>query len=147
MVYNWGTSQSKCCLGLEKCEGSFNVNVLKSEVVSLGSIPKGINSFAVRLSSPVDVDLQLFDSTNSIPIVAFSASLDSSYSKSPILGNDRMVKTGVYDGMSVTYSGFVGGSEYISISGKTTTELLLKAYGYEAGKAQVDYDYYHSTTG
>jgi len=50
----------------------------------------------------------------------------------------------VYEGMNVCYSGYNGkdfnyGEEWITIEGKTTRPLIMKAYGFQAGDAKVLY--------
>jgi hypothetical protein len=49
-----------------------------------------------------------------------------------------------YKGMTVHYSGYNGdgngyGHEYIMVEGTVSVDLKMKAYGYKAGAAQVDY--------
>ena len=51
-----------------------------------------------------------------------------------------------YNGMTITWSGYKGngtelGYEYIKISGVTTNNLVMKAYGYEAGHTTVLYSW------
>ena len=52
--------------------------------------------------------------------------------------------TTTYKNMVITYSGYNGdgtnyGNEFITVKGEVTTPLTMKAFGYAAGEAQVDY--------
>jgi len=49
-----------------------------------------------------------------------------------------------HEGMKITYSGYNGdgtnyGYEYITVEGVLTKDLTMKAFGYKAGSAKVEY--------
>ena len=86
----------------------------------------------MKLSCENDVDIQLYDGETAI--VMWPDGLLSG------AGEDSVE----YEGMTVHYSGYNGdgtglGMEYIIVEGTVSVDLTMKAYGYAAGDAQVDY--------
>ena len=127
-----------------ECSGSgtFEQNILQNDSISVGTIPIGIEGLSIELQSNKDVDIQLFDTDNDKAIVAWSSgnSLDALFYSS-----DEETKT--YKDMEITYSGYNGtngnrGYEFIKVQGKETpVNLEMKAYGYKAGTATVNYSW------
>ena len=115
-------------------EGSFQQQIVKDTTVIVGDIPSGIDNLTIKLDSKEDVDIQLYDAENGTAIVAWPSGLLSG-------GGVQSIK---YQGMDIKWSGFNGdgtskGKEYIEISGITTRNLTMKAFGYQSGFATVDY--------
>jgi len=100
------------------------------------------------------VDIQLYDTSNVRPfpegkaIVAFCAAEGCNRG---VLGMDAGVKSMLYNQRIYTYSGYQPdpkkpGHEYIEIQGDTNTPLIMRAYGFQAGKALVTYSWWNSET-
>jgi len=103
--------------------------------VEVGSIPAGIKGLQVTLESNKDVDIRLYGEKND-KIVHWP---------SGIL-NQSNEKTAIYKGIGVTYSGYNGtngqkGHEFIRVNGTTPTAMIMKAFGYKAGYATVNYSW------
>jgi phosphatidylserine/phosphatidylglycerophosphate/cardiolipin synthase-like enzyme len=114
--------------------GSFQKPIEKDAVVTVGDIIEGLTDVKVKLTSPVDIDIQLYDGDTKV--VHWSEGL--------LKGPTKVTRT--YKNMKITWSGYNGdgtgkGNEFIEIEGKTTAKLTLKVYGYEAGTATVDYSW------
>ena len=103
--------------------------------VTVGNIPAGIEGFRIELVSNRDVDIRLY-SDNGGKIVHWPFGLlHKSY---------RETKN--YMGVDVTYSGYNGvgghkGHEYIEVAGATPIGMTMKAFGYRAGYARVNYSW------
>ena len=127
-----------------ECSGSgtFEQNILQNDSISVGTIPIDIEGLSIELQSNKDVDIQLFDTDNNKAIVAWSSgnSLDALFYRS-------YEETKTYKDMEITYSGYNGtngnkGYEFIKVQGKETpVNLEMKAYGYKAGTATVNYSW------
>jgi len=114
--------------------GSFQQPIEKDAVVTVGDIIEGLSDVKVKLTSPVDIDIQLYDGDTKVV----------HWSEGILKGPTKVSTT--YKNMKITWSGYNGdgtgkGNEYIEIDGKTTVKLTLKVYGYEAGTATVDYSW------
>ena len=125
--FDWG---SPCRAGT----GTFTQPIAKDAVVLVGEIPAGRVGVEIKLTSPEDVDIQLYDKEGNKAIVQWPDGLMS--------GDDTQSIT--YKGIKITWSGYNGdgtnlGHEYIKLEGETSTTFVMKAYGYAAGAAQVDY--------
>ena len=125
--FEWG---SPCDDG----SGEFEQYVVQGGIVEIGKIPAGMGDIAVQLFSPQDVDIQLIDVATGQAIVAWPYGLLS----------DRSEECTVYEGLEYCYSGFNGvngerGNEWIRLNGVSNRELMMTAYGYNAGYAQVYY--------
>lgn len=134
--YSWSGGQSSDCQIPETGGDSFQQQILESAVVKVGDIPPGVNNLYIQLISDKDVDIQLYDQDNGTKIVVWPDG---------ILNGPSMESTN-YQGMSIEWSGYDGdgtgkGHEYIKITGETTRNLTMKAYGYRAGYATVDYSW------
>lgn len=132
--YGWETTPSCGEVG----EGSFAQYIAHNATTVVGEIPVGKVSVEVELTAPGgdDVDIQLIDATNGTEIVAWPNGLL----------NGATEDTVTYQGMEITWSGYNGidgdwGHESIEISGATTRPLTMKAFGYAAGQATVDYEW------
>lgn len=127
--FDWGTG---VCGG----SGSFEQAVKKNDVVEIGEIPVGKGGVFIRLQADGDIDIQLFDKQSGDKLVQWPDGL--------LNGADEASVT--YGDVTVTYSGYNGdgsglGNEYIRVDGMTDRELAMKAYGYAAGQATVDYSW------
>ncbi len=114
--------------------GTFQQNIITGDIVTVGDIPKNINSLYIKLISDEDVDIQLYDKDNGKKIVHWPNGIINGAGK----------QSTNYEGMTIEWSGYNGdgtglGHEYINIIGKTTKNLTMKAYGYKAGSATVNY--------
>lgn len=135
VTYSYEGTQSS---GIDAGKGSFQQQVPYRGIVEVpGDIPVGIKNLSIKLDSPVDVDIQLFDADANKPLVGWriGALIDSSIPKSK-----------QYNSVTIEYSGYDGdgagkGNEYINITGVTRNSLKMKMYGYQAGTATVHYSW------
>jgi hypothetical protein len=132
--YSWDAIEG--CGDYDVGNGTFSQNIPYREdpATEIGVIPAGKAQVKVNLNSAVDVDVQLFD--GSTPIIQWPNGLLNGASKESV----------EYKGMKITYSGYNGdgtgyGNEYIQISGITSADLTMRAYGYQAGVANVEYEW------
>ena len=142
--FNWGD-------GCQGGNGTFTVNLTQAgQLVNVGAIPAGKYNVKVFLSASADVDVQIFDAedTTTFPqgkaVVAWCANAKTCNIGK--LGSDEGAGTANYKSMRIGYSGYGGingkpGKEYITIEGKATTTLHMKAFAFEAGLAVVDYSW------
>ena len=105
------------------------------DAVTVGEIPAGIQGLHIDLVSKKDVDIRLYGKNNE-KIVHWPYG---------ILSLPRE-ESKAYKNMTITYSGYNGvdgdkGHEFISINGTVPTKLTLKAFGYQAGYATVNYSW------
>jgi len=105
------------------------------KAVTVGTIPKDLKDVYISLKSDEDVDIRLYDSDGT-RIVHWPYG---------ILHGAKKAST-VYKGVVIEYSGYNGdgtglGHEYIKISGTTQNDFIMKAFGYKAGYARVDYSW------
>ena len=131
--YSWNGAN---CDDVDSGNGSFQQQILKDAIVEVGVIPTGINNLNIQLESPKDVDIQLYDSDNGTAIIAWPNGLL----------NGSTTESINYEGMEIEWSGYQGdgtnfGHEYIKISGETTRNLTMKAFGYASGVATVNYSW------
>ena len=123
--FDWGD-----CSG----SGSFQQQILKDAVVEVGEIPAQKEGVRIELTCNNDVDIQLYDKLTNLMVIGWKPG-DTSQKY-------RVTKT--YNGVPIEYSGYDGvggqkGHEYIEIEGTTNRDFVMKAFGYAAGLAQVDY--------
>jgi len=116
--------------------GDFEQQILKDAVVTVGDIPPKVNNLYITLTSNEDVDIQLYDKDDGTKIIVWPDGILSGAKK----------QTTNYKGMQIEWSGYNGdgtgkGHEYIKITGETTCNLTMKAYGYRAGYAKVHYEW------
>jgi hypothetical protein len=112
--------------------GTFSQHIIKNAIVDVGVIPEGKENIKIELTSPEDVDIQLYDGDDAL----------IKWPDGRINGSG--VQTLTHNGMIITWSGYNGdgtnlGNEYIHIQGEITADLTMKAFGYAEGDAQVDY--------
>ena len=102
--------------------------------ILVGEIPEGIKDLNITLTSDKDVDIRLYAGDDKIvhwPHGLLSLSIP---------------KSAEYKGVQVSYSGYNGtagkrGHEYIKITGATPAKMTMKAFGYRAGFATVNYSW------
>lgn len=122
--------------GAGKCSdsGQFSQAIAHRKSVDVGVIPAGIIDLRIDLLAKNDVDIQLYDHTTGKKIIGWPKGILSGEGK----------QTTTYHQVRYTWSGYKGqngkaGHEYISIQGATNKPLLMKAFGYQAGDASVNY--------
>jgi hypothetical protein len=131
ITYSWESAPG--CV--DSGNGTFSQGIEKNAVVDVGVIPAGKTNIKVTLACEDDVDIQLYDGETAIVMWSpDSFGLLSGPSKDSV----------TYEGMTVHYSGYNGdgsgqGMEYITVEGTVSADLTMKAYGYVAGAAQVEY--------
>ena len=101
----------------------------------VGEIPSGIQGLKIFLISDNDVDIRLYGENND-KIVHWPHGIH----------NQSNQETKPYKNIDVTYSGYNGvdgqlGHEFIEINGTTPTAMTMKAFGYRAGYATVNYSW------
>ena len=126
--FDWGS-------GCDGGSGTFSQPIAKDAVVTVGTIPKEMQNVEIKLTSPEDVDIQLYDADGT-KIVQWPDGILS----------DAGEQSTTYKGVKVTWSGYNGdgtnlGHEYIKLEGLTQNGFVMKAYGYAAGQARVDYSW------
>jgi len=127
--FDWGGSE---CSG----SGSFQQQISQDATVQVGTIPVGKEGVEIQLRSSTDVDIQLEDQASGQKIIHWPDGILSGDSKA----------SATHYGMGIEYSGYNGdgsgaGNEYIKITGATSRALVMKAYGYAAGNADVSYSW------
>ena len=103
--------------------------------ITVGDIPAGIKGLKIFLISDEDVDIRLYGENND-KIVHWPYGLF----------NEATEKTNPYKNTPITYSGYNGinlkkGHEFIEINGVTPSSMTMKAFGYKAGYATVNYSW------
>jgi hypothetical protein len=134
--YSWTGGQAEGCDIPESGGDSFQQQILKNAITTVGDIPIGVHNLYVRLNSNRDIDIQLYDKDNGTKIIVWPDGIL----------NAATLQSVDYEGMTIEWSGFNGdgtgwGHEYIKISGETTRNLTMKVYGYQPGHAVVDYSW------
>jgi len=117
-------------------KGKFSQHIKMNHKVVIGTIPAFQNNVEIYLKSPKDVDVELWDKKTGV-IAWNGGRIDSA-----VLARTE------YKGAAVTYSGYNGvtskgkmnlGHEFIKIKGKASVPLVMKAFGFAAGRAHVTY--------
>jgi hypothetical protein len=121
--------------------GTFSQGIAQDETVTVGEIPAGLCGVEIYLTCDEDVDIQLFDKETGAIVVGWPEGLAQP---------GKCYTT--YNGVRITYSGWNGdgtnyGHEYIRLADTTTRPLVMKAWGYRAGAATVDYSWTGSANG
>jgi hypothetical protein len=152
VFYSWGKSESGCCTGTAECFGvPFSRFFQKDELVTVGVIPVGKVDVRILLTGDGgDIDVQLYDTLETSRFPEGKAIIG--WCPSPQTCNWGLLAgsspdTVVYEDVEYRYSGYMGqngnpGQEYIHIIGTTNRPLLMKAFGYTEGSAEVTYSYY-----
>lgn len=127
--FDWGGGD---CAG----SGSFQQQINQNSTVEIGVIPVNKEGVEIKLYSDADVDIQLEDQASGQKIIQWPDGL---------LNGDTTQSTSYY-GVNIEYSGYNGdgtgvGNEYVKITGATDRALVMKAYGYAAGYADVTYSW------
>jgi len=131
--YSWSGKDN--CSGSKSGTGNFKQPILKKAINLVGTIPPDIQNVYIKLTSEKDLDIQLY-SANGEAIIAWPNGKLSGSSKQSINYHDMQIEWSGYNGVDGNK-----GHEYIKISGKTTQELIMKVYGYQAGEADVYYSW------
>jgi hypothetical protein len=123
---------------------------------NVGIIPMGKFDIVIRLSSSEDIDITLFDLSNTTFFAEGKALVQWCEEKDVKAGKNCGMRNATeetieYEGMIITYSGYEGdgvnwGNEFIRIQGETSVNLMMKAYAYKTGNATVDYEWGASQT-
>lgn len=122
--------------------GDFNQEIVYRDTVTVGDIPPGVNDLYITLKSDEDVDIQLYDKDSGTKIIVWPDGI--------LNGTSHQSTT--YQDMQIEWSGYNGdgsglGHEYIKITGATTRNLTMKAYGYKSGYAEVHYEWGNNNGG
>lgn len=153
--YSFSGSSSPCCMGTGSCGGEFEAQVAEKEYVTIGTIPAGKLDLEIILESNADVDVQLYDTAADRAIIAYcydapGTPVTCGENKKGYLGNNLYgtAESAEHKGVVYDYSGWAGvdgrlGHEYIRIVGETNTPLLMTAFGYAAGDANITYSYFN----
>jgi hypothetical protein len=135
--YEWA-SKANCESSSPSASGSgdFNQEIVYRDIVTVGDIPPGVNDLYITLKSDEDVDIQLYDKDSGTKIIVWPDGLL----------NGSSYQATIYQDMKIEWSGYNGdgsglGHEYIRITGATTRNLTMKAYGYQSGYAEVHYEW------
>ena len=130
--YQW-EAPANC---VDKGCGDFEQPIAQQATVTVGDIPAGKASVKIYLDSDKDVDVQLIDKSTGHEIIAWP--------NGDLNGASEACTT--YQGVEYCYSGYNGdqgpnglGREWIEVKGTTNRELTMKAFGYRAGDAFVEY--------
>jgi len=105
------------------------------KAITVGTIPKSIKGLHITLTSDKDVDIRLYGQNND-KIVHWPHGILNGSSENHAL----------YQGSDIIYSGYNGtngnnGHEFITVEGTTRVPMTMKAFGYEAGFATVNYSW------
>ena len=167
VTYEWGYTRTPCCLGILPCWDekkeppapfSFSSSVAKDASVDIGTILVGKKDLKVTLTSPVDVDVTLYDKSDvalvACPgkgkaIIQYSEE-EGECKKGPLGNNDGSAEETMYQDVTYRYSGYYGdgsgasgyGNEWLELQGAVNRPLLMAAFGYAAGDFTVEYEYY-----
>ena len=118
--------------------GNFSKTVPHHDRVVIGTIPAGVDSLQIDLTSINDLDIELWDGETFVVGWQVDA-------KKSLIYNSTAV-SGVYNGVWISWSGWDGsngqkGDEYIRISGTTQNDFLMKVFGYQEGQVNVEYSW------
>lgn len=134
--FDWGAD---CTSG----NGAFDQYIPLKSVANIGDIPIGKTNVFIELTAQKDVDVQLVDAATGFEIVVWPSGL--------ISGAGEECQT--WEGVTYCYSGFNGGQavgtyghEWIEVRGTTNRALVMRAYGYAAGNAHVEYQWEAEST-
>ena len=118
--------------------GDFSKLVPQNGRATIGTIPAGVDSLVINLTSANDLDIEIWDEKTFV--VGWQADGRDSliYRNTPV--------SGLYNGVRIAWSGWDGidgekGNEYIRISGTTQNSFLMKVFGYQRGEVYVDYSW------
>eukprot|EP00946_MAST-07B_sp_MAST-7B-sp1_P005337 g5337.t1 len=148
--FDWGD-------GCEGGNGTFALNLTSAgQLATVGTLPAGKWNVKVFLSASADLDVQIYDQEEKDKFAEGKAIV--AWCENPktcnigALGSDERSGSVTYKGMRVTYSGYGGvdgkpGNEYITLEGKVSTSLVMKAFAFQPGEAIVSYEWGRVQTG
>ncbi len=133
-TFDWG---SDCSSG----SGQFTDSIPLQQTKTIGEIPANKRNVTILLDANADVDVQLVDKLTGDEIIAWPSGL---------LNGDSFA-CATYKDVEYCYSGYNGldgnwGKEQIEIRGNSNRTLVMKAFGYQAGDADVTYAWQPTTT-
>lgn len=143
--YSWDGDKSPCCLGTGECGGFFSVYLEKDQIIQLGQVSTGIENLNISLVAEDDLDLSLYDvDDEGKPIKRIVGYCKAPCDKGMLAKSNQESTT--YQNRKYTYSGYNGvngkkGDEFVQIDGVTNRRLMIAAYGFKAGWADVRYEY------
>lgn len=123
-----------------KGSGSFSQSLAQKQITTIGDIPAGKKNIIIKLTAIHDLDIQLYD--GQVALIKWPSG--------KLNGAGRQELN--YMGMKIVWSGYNGdgvklGNEYIHIIGTVSRKLTMKAYGYKAGVATVNYSWGNTFSG
>jgi hypothetical protein len=127
--FDWG---GDCDSG----SGCFSQSIAYAQTVEVGQVPADKRNVLIRLTSEEDVDIQLIDEATGDLVIHWPYGLLNGSSE----------ECDYYRGVRYCYSGYNGeggelGHEWIRVDGDTNRPLIMKAFGYRAGIALVEYSW------
>ncbi|RLC13083.1 MAG: hypothetical protein DRI57_16925 [Deltaproteobacteria bacterium] len=133
--YSW-TGTEGCSSGgpAESGSGTFQQQIAHDDIVEVGELIEGLNNVHIELICDEDVDIQLYDKNTGEKIVHWPDGIL----------DDCCEQATTYHGVTVEWSGYNGdgtgsGHEYIRVAGTMNRPFIMKAFGYKAGYATVNY--------
>ena len=117
---------------------TFSKMVPEHERIVIGTIPAGVASLLIKLTSANDLDIELWDEKTFVVGWQVDGRKSLIYQNTPV--------SGLYNGVRITWSGWDGvngqkGDEYIRISGTTQNSFVMKVFGYQGGRVDVAYSW------
>jgi len=126
--------------------GSFKQKLALNQRVNVGLIPAGQVNVRVELNTDKDVDTELWTADGKSAVVAWRCLNHQSKKMKAKCIDSATKKIAKYMDIKIEYSGWLGvnakfGHEYIRIIGKSKHAFMIRAFGYEAGWANVKYSW------
>lgn len=108
----------------EKGNSTLEVALLEGEITQIGIIPSNVSNIYVELFADEDVDLEIWDIDNDIPVLAYG-------NPNSIQGDSETQAEWTYQGLDFVYSGWVGvngelGNEWLIIKGITDRNYKIQ---------------------
>ena len=127
--FDWGTA---CSSG----DGEFQQYIGHFADIQVGEIPAHKANVTISLRSTKDVDIRLVDSETGHQVIAWP--------QGDLNGPNEACTT--FEGVEYCYSGYNGvdgnlGHEWIEVRGITNRPLIMSAFGYRSGTADVTYSF------
>merc|ERR1711881_365428 len=126
--------------------GTFKQKLALNQRVNVGLIPAGQVNVRVELNTDIDVDTELWTADGKSAVVAWRCLKHQSKKAKAKCIDSATKKIAKYMDIKIEYSGWLGvnakfGHEYIHIIGKSKHAFMIRAFGYEAGWANVKYSW------
>merc|ERR1711988_485541 len=126
--------------------GSFKQKLALNQRVNVGLIPAGQVNVRVELNTDKDVGTELWTADGKSAVVAWRCLNHQSKKMKAKCIDSATKKIAKYMDIKIEYSGWLGvnakfGHEYIRIIGKSKHAFMIRAFGYEAGWANVKYSW------